>query len=449
MLVPFARKSNAEEYSRERLLNYSFRPVESGVSAGVLIARSGLNAQVNPGTAIQQMAVMAGDIYAVAGGTVYKYDISAGTVTSVGAVSFDEQVSIAASGTEVAIVTANTYYICDGSTTTSYATGAVTNPQWVVFVDGYFIVSGTVSGRDDALTNSGLDDGTTFGALDYAFAENAPDAIRGLAVLNNRVWAFGAATAEKFWNAGTSNFPFAVSKSETIAKGILNGRAWAEIDSTLCWVAQNNIVYRSAGGSPVAISTLEVKEALDDSEIENCYAFVDRGHEFFAIRRRGDTTLCYDVITQLWSERSTEIEDNPWIVTSVAEVDGVQYYGTDTGKICTATRQTYTDDGQRVLGEAISVPVMQNGEEFSVDEINLRAVAPNALASGVEGQIILQMSDNGMEWGTEQWESLGAIGEYNRELLWTAQGTFTRAQMRLRVTDPVPHDLHGVTYKVS
>ena len=478
-LIPFARQSRSEEYSGERLLNYSLRATEGAVSPGVLIARSGLVAQVDAGNRIREMVEMAGDIYSVANGTVWKYDISAGTIASVGTVTDNDQVSMAASGSEVAIVTANTYYVCDGSTTTSYSTGAITLPQWVAFVDGYFVVSGTASGRGDAFTISGLDDGTTFNALDFAFAENSPDAIRGMAVLSNRVWMFGAKTVEKFWNSGDPTFPFQVSKSETLTKGILNGRCWAQIDNTLCWVGQNKIVYRSGGGTPQVISTPEIKEALDASTVEDCYAFFDRGHEYFAIRRAGKTTFCYDVTTGLWIERSTGVGENPWIVTSVEEYDGVQYYGTDTGKICTASRTTYTDDSAVINGVVVSMPVMRNGDEFSIDEINLRAVTANTtvrtgtefdyletesgepietedgelievpLAINEPPQIILQMSENGEEWGQEQTEFLGGVGEYNRELLWTAQGMFTRAQMRLRVTDAVPRDLYGIAYKAS
>ena len=480
MLVPFAQQSNAEEYSGERLLNYFLRVEPSGsISPGVLIARAGLFANVNTGGRVRNMIEMAGDIYAVSGGFVFKYDISAGTIASLGSVTDNAQVSMAENGQEVAIVTANTYYICDGSTVTSYSTGAMTNPQWVVYVDGYFVLSGTVAGRDDGITISALDDGTTFDALEFAFAENAPDAIRGLAVLNTRVWAFGAQTVEKFWNSGNASFPFEVSKSETLDKGILNGRCWAKLDNSLCWIGDDKIVYRSGGGTPQVISTPSIKEALDASTIEDCYAFFDRGHEFFAIRRTEATTLCYDVTTGLWNERSTGLGEREWIPTCVEKVAGVQYYGTDTGKICVGVRALWQDDGTVINGEAISVPVMRNASEFSIDEINMRAVTPNQTVGagtvedyletedeepilteggepievllGIEAppQIMLQMSDNGVEWGLEQWEYLGDIGEYNRELLWTAQGMFTRAQMRVRVTDAVARDLYGVAYQVS
>ena len=71
MLIPFARQSNAEEYSGERLLNYFIRPSNGAISPAVLMARSGLAEAADAGNRIRNMVVMQGDIYAVANGTVW------------------------------------------------------------------------------------------------------------------------------------------------------------------------------------------------------------------------------------------------------------------------------------------------------------------------------------------------------------------------------------------
>jgi hypothetical protein len=316
----------------------------------------------------------------------------------------------------------------------------------VVFIDGYFFISGSLGGRNDAITVSGLDDGTSFNALSFAFAENAPDAIRGLAILNNRVWAFGSYSTEKYYNTG-ADFPFEPSRSEFIDKGLLTGDCWAVIDNTVCWVGSDKIVYRSGGATPQVISTMEVKEKLDTSTVETCFSFTDRGHEFFAVRTAEGPTLCYDVTTGLWSERTTGVGYVPWAVTCVANYNGVQYFGTDTGEIAISDRSAYTDLGKIVSGEAISRPLVRDGQLFTVDRLHLSAETGNSFAT--DPQIVLQTSRNGLEWGVERWRSLGAAGQYEKLIRWNALGQFRRAQIRFVVTDAIGRDLYGIHYEAS
>lgn len=443
--MPFARMTTAgAEYNGERLLNWLARPTPGGVGQISLMARSGLSSVSNPtDEPVRAMTKMAGDIYFVAGGAVWKYVVSSGATTNVGIVG-DGVTSIAASGTEVAIVTRNTYYICNGTATTPYSTGALTSPRYVVFQDGYFIVSGTVAGRSDGLTVSGLDDGTTFGALDFAFAENSPDEVRGMISDHGRLYVFGEETIESFWNAGNAAFPFAPAKSEVMEAGCFEGATVAKLDNAVYWVDADKTVQRTFGASPEVVSTPEVKEALDASTVEGAFTFTDRGTKIYAITRRAATTLCLDVSSGAWHERSTGLDDAPWTATDSIDLGGVTYFGTDAGQLCTSTTTDVTDAGALIEREAISVPRVEAGNAFSIPRLELMASCPNS-ATVSDPKIIMQTSRNGKEWGTEKWRSLGGIGEYDKLIAWTGLGRFERrAQVRFRVTDAVAVDLYGI-----
>lgn len=444
--VPFATQYKDEQYSGERVINWFVRPTPGATGEAALISRSGVVAlQAPTAQAVRAMAAMADDIYMVAGGTVWKYVIATDTISSVGTVP-DGVTSIAASGAEVAIVVNNTYYICNGTTTSAISTGAMSSPKHVVFIDGYFLLAGTVAGRPDGLTVSGLDDGTTFDALDFAFAENAPDAIQGMIADHGRVYVFGSYTTEVFYNAGLAAFPFAPSKSEVMEEGSSLGAAIAKMDNAVYWVGSDNIVYRTFGAAPEVVSTPEIAEALDASQIVGGLAFKDAGQKFYAIGRAGKTTLVFDLMTGLWAERSTGVNHSPWVVTHAVHVRGKTYFGTSTGKLCEASRDVMTDDGAIIVGEAISRPVVQGGREFTINKLELRAQTSNSTADTTP-EIIMQTSRNGKEWGREYGKPLGGIGKYKKRIAWHGLGSFEQAQVRLRVTDPVRRDLYGIFYE--
>ena len=445
MFIPFVTQSAPQQYSNQRLVNYFPRAIPDGNGAVALIGRGGLTTVAEPGNNLRRVVEMGGALYTVSTGNVWRFD--GVNAVNVGTVIASDQVSMASSGQEVAIVTGGRYYLCNGAVTTEYATGAVTDPQWVTFQDGYFLVSGTIGTRKDALTISGLDDGTTFDALEFTFAENAPDEIRGLVSDHGRVWAFGASTTQVFWNNGAADFPFTPSKSETIERGCLSGATVAKEDNSVFWVGPDKVVYRSGGGVPTVISTREVEEDLARSTIESCFVFQDRGHKFYGIRRTGDTTWCYDITTGLWAERSTGLLYAPWAVTDTAIRAGVQYFVTDSGKICTSSPDVFTDDGEAILAEAVSKPVYAPpGQDYLTINSLFISVATGAPLATTP-QIVLQTSRNGLEWGVERWRSLPQTGEYEKSVHWEGLGSFKkRVQVRFRITDPVKRDLYGVQY---
>lgn len=446
MYIPFARQSKDTQYNGERLVNWFLRPTQGAVSEAALMCRSGLVSVAEPGGIVREMTSMGGDLYAAANGQLHKYVPSTGGLTTVGTVADDAQTSMDANATQVAVVANDTYFVSNGTTVASYSTGAMTEPKGVAFIDGYFFLAGTVAGKRDGLTISSQDDGTTFDATQFAFAENSPDENRGLIVDHKRVYVFGAETVEVWWNTGSAGFPFAPSQSEVLEKGCLGGYTVAKADNAVYWIGQNKIVYRSFGGTPEVISSPEVKEQLDASTIERAHTFTDRGHEFYAIRRTSNSTLCFDMSTGLWAERATSTRNEPWITTCSTELNGVTYYGTSNGHICVGSSDTMTDVGAVLPREAVSMPVTQGGDDFSISRIELRAEISNS-ATVSDPQIMMQMSRNGKEWGVEKWRSLGGVGEYNKPIHWDGLGLFNRAQMRLRVTDPVRSDLYGIAYQ--
>ena len=317
----------------------------------------------------------------------------------------------------------------------------------VAFQDGYFIVIGTSSGRNDALTVSGLDDGTSFNGLDFAFAENSPDGLVSVISDHGEIWLFGNETTEIWYNSGNPDFPFSRNSGAIMETGCVNGQTVAKEDNSVFWVGPDNVVYRGSGSTPQVVSTREIEGQIKGSTIEGGFTFTDRGHKFYAIRRESKTTLCYDLTTGLWCERSGGLIGLEWPCTCRATVSGTEYFGTDDGRIVTQNTETYTDYGNAFLSEAISAPVMTNGDYFTVNKVHLQVEMGQVdYSSSDQAEIVLQTSKDGRNWSSEKWRTLGDIGEYFGRTTWHALGAFRRFQVRIRMMEPVKRDIYGVKY---
>lgn len=471
-IVPFARttKPDAEGYSGERLVNYFLRPSD-GFAPLALLGRSGLVPSVNLGGPVRAMIDNNGTLLALANWRLWS--IVDGIATDLGPVADDPKAIMAASGSQVAIVADGRYFLWDGNAVSTPDTGALSEPVGVTYQDGYFILAGTIAGRKDGFTISAIDDGKTFDALDFAFAEGSPDGLVSIISDHAQVYAFGNATTEVFYNSGNAVFPFEPNRSSAITRGVSSGRTIAAEDNALFWVGQDNIVYRYGGGSPEVISTREIEDTLSRSVVVSGFCFSDRGHKFYCIRREGDTAFCFDIATRTWSERSTG--GGGWIATAAAMVNGKQWIGTETGAVCSFDPLTFTDDGTLFISEAISVPVFQ-GNRFTVGEMFLTletgdvampdVPVPTDLwdydgvgivdADGVpilvsdmvepQGQIMMQTTKDGRTWSRERWRGMGRRGQYNHRITWNGLGQFRRFQVKVRISDPVKRDIYGVQF---
>jgi len=400
--------------------------------------------QADVGNSVRAVFGFNGTLYAVADGNLVK--VVGSKVITIGLVGTSENVHVATNNSQIALIVGNTYYVSDGATVASYGTGAVGKPVDLTFLDGYIVVIGEGQGRKDLITVSGLDDATTFAGLDFASAEDNPDALIGIAREGSRLLLFGERSTEEWYNSGDADFPLAPS-GRVIEQGLFNSKMLAKEDNSTFFVSEDKVAMRTSGGVPPVISTREIDDILEKGTPHSAFTFKERGHKFYAIRMVGAPTLVYDITTQLWHERTTGTLEQPWFTVCATEVGGTYYYGTDTGKIVTLDENTFTDDGATILCEGISVPLYEP-DHFSISRIH-------AQISGGTGQmdrnarVSLEMSKNGREWGTEKWRDIGDIGEYGKLVEWHGLGAFRRAQVRFRISDPVNRDFHGISYDVA
>jgi hypothetical protein len=440
--TPIATQSRpgSDAYSGERLVNYFARPA-SGLSPAVLLARGGLTARVELYAEVRAMVEFGGALYVAAGGQLYR--IIGSTATAVGGIA-DGPTQMVSDARYIGIVAAGRYFVFDGTSVTSPDTGALTDPVGIAYLDGYFILIGTAGGRADGFTISGLDDPTTFGGLDFAFAESAADPLVGAITDHNELWLFGTRTVQPFYNAGAADFPILPNKGALVEHGCLLGGTIAKADNAVFWVRPDGKVARSFGSQPEWISTPEISDEIARSTITGGFTFSERGHEFYALTRATGTTLVYDISTGLWHERSAGLSYGPWQARNAIQVGGEWFFGCAGGQVATASEATYTDFGGDLLNEVESPLTTNKGDRFRVTRIHAD-FAGGRVDLGRDPQVMLQTTRDGELWGLERWRDLGSLGAYKRRAVWHALGQFRQGAMRLRITDPVQRDLIGVS----
>lgn len=449
-LLPFGRQSRPDDgYSASRCLNCFVRGTQDAVSQASLIGRKGMAEFVDLGAPVRAITHFLDEFFAVADGRLWRIRPQGG-ITDLGSVGgTSENVSFAYNATQLAMVVGNNYYVWDNATSelTPHTPGAVGAPKWCAYLDGYIIVVGNGIGREDAFTVSGLDNAKTFDNLDFAAAESSADQVLGVLADHSELWLFGEESIEIWYNSGGADFPFSRNSSARIERGIISANTIAKEDNSVFWVGDDLVVYRSSGTVPQVISTREVDNVIRASGVHSAFTFDDQSHKFYAVRLNSGHTWCYDLTTLLWSERSTGTEGNAWFATCKTLRDGVQYFGTDTGKIVTWS-DNYEDDGAVVTLDAIST-LPADADEYAVSRIHARVGNGASLTPslGRPPEVLMRTSRTvGADWSQGATRPMRADGQYVRPLEWHGIGGFESLSVRFTITDPVNRDIHGVQY---
>ena len=456
-------------WSAERMINYYPVTFPEGSAAGTVMARqhAGLKARINLWGAsgytypIRCMIQHAGDLFAFAGGVIFRVKRD-GTFTPLiypidptggNAIEDDADATMASDGLKIAIVANNRYAVVtvtgdDTASVTYPSLPQITNAKSVTFLNQRMIVTGAGSGRGDVIATSDPLDAETFQSAAYGTAESDPDGLVQGYTVGDVFYALGTATIEPMYDAGSGNFPLRSYSGGTIPHGLLNRRAVTSDGQMLYWVSKDKRIFRAAGFQAQEISHPGVQRALDAIGGVRCFMFTDGESTFFAVRIPDNTTWCFDLRSQRWSERSTGISEGPWLARCAARFsfDGqayeVQLVGGNDGTIYEVDAQTYVDGTRTLRRWIVSQPIMQRG--FSVDYLE-PYLSTGLTPLGRTPQITLYRSRSGRGFAPVSMRSLGASGDYDRRVYWNGLGHFQRrGQFALEVTDECRADIFGV-----
>ncbi len=383
-------------------------------------------------------------LYGVIGDRIYLFDSllvpnSLGTIeTSVGNVTIANN-----NNNEVIFVDGASGWLFDetASTLTKITTaGFPSSPEFVVYIDGYFIVN---KGGTPSFYVSDLNNGTAWDEFRFDSLTAQPNNVVGLGTVHRQLFVIGEISTEVFYDAGGSDFPFRRQNNLILPYGCAASGSIATGQNRLFWLSndENGVgsIVMTDGTIPVRISTPNIEIAIQSyASVQDAKAYIYKidGHIFYEINfTAANHSWVYDLTTNKWFEREYE-GGNRYKGQAQSYFQGKHYLLLyDEGNLYELS-SAYSYHGTEMFrrdrtGIRIKDPV---SHEIIVNEIGINFLQGVGDATGLyaDPQVFLSLSeDGGVTFGERIPASLGRIGERRFKTFWYRLGYFNDLVIRL------------------
>lgn len=412
--------------------------------------------------------VKAGIYYGVHGDGLYSVDDEI-TFTNVGTVEGTGRVSMADNGTQLMIlVPGGKGYIYNEAAGTPFQEivdvdfTANGNPQHVVFLDGYFVVTTDTK----KFIISALNDGLSWDALDFGTAEADPDVIVAPIVDNNQLFIGGSETIEGFENRPSgADFPFQ-RNGIFIDKGIFAEFSVISTDKGFAFIGggenESPAIWEVVGATERKISTTAIDSILQDfteDEISESFAwsYAQKGAYFVGFSLP-TTTLVIDTITGRWHERKSQVTNDrgvkeilKWRANNVTKAYGAVYCGdSQDGRVGRLDPDVYTEYTNPIIRVAATQPFFNNNQSMTVSSLEL--IFESGVGNGEvsDPKIRMARSKNAKTFSDDRIRSMGKVGEYERRGIWNRNGRANRFEVfRFTLSDAVKPVIIGLTANIT
>ena len=395
-----------------------------------------------------------GKAYFVNGTSLYRLNADL-TTDTLGTITGSGRVSLADNGTQLFIMVpggAGYIFTDDPDTLTTItdldftANGA---PQYVVFVDGYFVLT-TDSKK---FITSALNNGLAYDALDFGTAEANPDDTVAPWVFKNQLFIMGSITGEGEQNVGGSGFPFTRS-GLYLSKGVSAPLSLIDANDTFMFIGagqnESPAIWSFVGNTVQKTSTTAIDNLLQDlteAELSQVFAwsYAEKGAYFVGFTLPA-TTVVIDTITGRWHERKSQqlVNGVPGptrfrvnsVVNAYSKIIVADAFD---GRIGEMSRDFYTEYGDTIIRRVSTQPFINQMNSFKVARLELTVESGVGNSAVVDPQMMMDISsDGGKTFKCERHRSMGKIGEYNHRAIWRRNGRYARMSvMRFTLSDAV------------
>lgn len=318
------------------------------------------------------------------------------------------------------------------------------------FADGYFIISDG-NGR---VSFSGLNDGTSWGGLDFFTPTYKPDKVKAIVASREEIYCFGDETIEVYINDGETPF---IRQSRTSMKYGLTARHSVAVHQIGVFFLGKS----ASGGSEAylmgldySITPLNIPDFINDATNEDAEGFIvtaKDGQIFYHLHCPAlKTTVVYDATNGLWHERQSLRPFPDADGTKPQDMyrgrqhvlfKGMNLYGDWwSGKIFKEDKDVKTDDGEiRILKRISSVfhNELKNVSVYSL-EFDINSGHGTITGQGSSPVMMLKYSkDGGNTFDPEEFIELGDIGEYEYRVRTNGLGTARNWVISFEISDPI------------
>jgi len=429
------------------------------LSAENLFGAPGLVQLVTSGQIENQnrgMHEMVGSAYAVNGNKLYKVvetivaGVASYSLTTLGTVTGTARVSMADNGTQlVVLVPGGDGFVYNHETdvfaqitdTDFVANG---NPQFVAFVDSYFVFTTDTK----KFICSAPNDGLSYNALDFGTAESDPDVTVAPIIFKNQLFITGSETIEAFQNVGGTDFPFQRT-GLFLQKGVYAPYSLISAQDTFVWVGggenEGPAIWALAGNDTVKISTTPIDNILQKltlAQLEDIYswAYAQNGAYFIGFTLP-TTTLVFDTASKRWHERRSVLEGDlsRYRVSAICKAFNQILCGDFVdGRIGRIDPLEFTEYGNAIVRRVATQPFQNNMKSMFVSSLELTVESGVGNDNLVNPVITLERSRDGKTFSDPRARSIGRIGEFDRRAIWRRCGRVSRFEVfRFTLTDAV------------
>jgi len=444
--IPFPLESYehpSPPLSTRRLVNLMAEQEPSDArTAAALVPTPGLSVYKTVGTGPVRAinSDLPGIVYFASGDHFYRMFYSTGVVTDLGYIGtpamdtagHDTLITTIAVGPTAAVVCVPpNAYTCSHEGPINQIGGDYPGAYSVAYLDGYFVF--VQSGDSGRWFISGLFDPLSYDALDFAYADAAPNVARLVIAHRGEIWLLGEGAIEIWRDSGDADFPFRRQSGGVIWVGCADSKSVARIDGSVWWLGTDHNVYRSNGYRAQRVSTHAIEAIIhgDFGELVCGLAYVQEGHTFYAITL-ATRTLVYDCLTQAWHERSSSTDGSlAWRPRSASNATALLLFGDNlSGKVFEATPRLETDDGIPLIRQFISPPLWAMTRRAFCARLELEMETGRAYTPG---DVRLEWSDDGgINWtGGPRTMNAGAPSDLRKRVYATRLGSFRQRVFRV------------------
>lgn len=405
-------------------------------------------------------------LYTVAGSVVKSLSAAGATLQSGSIGSSTGLVGMALNPTQLMVVDGSAGYIFNPATGAvtvappSFPNGALT----IAYCNGFFICE--LPGTNEFFV-SALNDGTTWPGLSFAAAVQAIDGIRACDTLGGLLIIFSSGHVEFWQNQGSTPEPFVYIQNSATMYGLEAIGSRVHCGDSLLFLChtgggsfQNSAgsfqIARIKGYSVEIVSTTDIDNILQQmartSIISDCTAFsyqIDT-HVFAQFNfPTANRSLLLDTTTGIWSEVQSGVTLS-YAARHIGNV-GAGAYGQQfiadysNGNVYVPDPGTYTDNGNVIVRELVTPCALEDFNTFRISQIYLDMRTGHGLSSpsaqGYNPTLMLQVARDNRDFGMPRFFSLGRQGQYWTRMLSRRWGRAKQAQLRVKMTDPVPFEI--------
>lgn len=297
-------------------------------------------------------------------------------------------------------------------------------------------------------------------ALDFFAPDNLASQLKGIDVINDRIYLFSEDKTFIYSVTASTDIPF--RDNGEIEFGLYDANAKCRYKGAIAGLFKGvggaYGVGMLSGGGIQRIGTpaidYQIQKALNDSadELEiRMFSFSDKGRDMLCITSSA-FTFCYEAATGMWHERRSIGERENWQIIGALDAPDNSIFVGDEAKdgavgfidmpFCGTNYSLGTENGELVERVMISAPFNASNQRVMVDELQPQCEVnyDTPVDGWAEPKINLSVShDFGNTFEQERALNIGRAGNYTQETRFFNVGYYTQAfVIKLRTLNPYP-----------